>query len=465
MNTRMIQSGGASLRRAIPLVVFAVMFAAILGGSSLQLWQRHDELMLRQHQAWRALEGQYRNTLARAVWDVDQRAIQEHLDRMAQAEGVVYAQIDISVGFQLQAVHVGLSRDQADQLIELPLTVQEEHFPAHEAARLRLGVSEGLVREQFVREQLVPHVAFSLLLALLASLFLSAALHWRVLRPLKGLLQFTEQYDIRQPAAREEVLQHAALQDQPAEFHLLVRRLADLSESLREHQIRESHAQRILQDTVEERTRALRLAQADLEQRNAALQVLSLTDPLTGLGNRRALDEALLKTVSYLHREGGHLAVLMCDLDHFKRINDRLGHEGGDRILQRFATVVREVCRRPHDLAARFGGEEFVVLMPGPDAADARQMAERLRLAFRQRSWMDPGGEALDPMLRPTVSIGVATGHLQGAFGESPRHAFSPERLTQHWLDVADQALYEAKRTGRDRCVVHEVPPLSGPQA
>ena len=154
-----------------------------------------------------------------------------------------------------------------------------------------------------------------------------------------------------------------------------------------------------------------RLAQADLEQRNAALQVLSLTDPLTGLGNRRALDEALLQDgLPPASRKAATSPVLMCDLTTSKRINDRLGHGKGGPILQRFATVVRERSAGGHyDLAARFGGEEFVVLMPGPDAADARQMAERLRLAFRQRSWMDPGGEALDPTLRPTVSIGVAS--------------------------------------------------------
>ncbi|MBO0902262.1 PleD family two-component system response regulator [Jiella sonneratiae] len=155
---------------------------------------------------------------------------------------------------------------------------------------------------------------------------------------------------------------------------------------------------------------------------------LAVTDPLTGLHNRRFLDIHLGRAAA----SGGGFALALFDIDHFKRINDGFGHDAGDAVLREFARRLKAETRAS-DLACRFGGEEFAVLMPGADAATAAGVAERIRLAVSDAAFpVDGEGLAV------TVSAGVAVaeGPAEGAAGILKR---------------ADTALYEAKRAGRNR--------------
>jgi len=159
------------------------------------------------------------------------------------------------------------------------------------------------------------------------------------------------------------------------------------------------------------------------------------TDPLTGAGNRRRASRALAAGLARAERTGGNLAVLALDLDHFKRVNDNLGHQTGDAVLQAFVAMLGERVRA-YDTVARMGGEEFVILFPGLDVVEARLVAERILAATP---------EACEPHLegryRQTVSAGIAL---------YPDHATYGDAL----LRKADAALYEAKREGRNRVVV-----------
>ena len=177
----------------------------------------------------------------------------------------------------------------------------------------------------------------------------------------------------------------------------------------------------------------LELAQINLklQQREAQILATSLTDPLTGTGNRRRLEQALATEVNRAERTGGSLCAFMADLDHFKRVNDRYGHEAGDKVLAAFGEILRQRTRAT-DIAARFGGEEFVVLMPTTDLANATAIAERIRAAIAELQ--------TELLLEPiTASFGV----VERLAGE-PAHAL---------LRRADVALYEAKRQGRNRVV------------
>lgn len=156
----------------------------------------------------------------------------------------------------------------------------------------------------------------------------------------------------------------------------------------------------------------------------AALNTAALCDPLTGLANRRALEEAKLPA-SY--------SLIELDLDHFKQVNDSFGHDAGDRVLKLVARVLRESVRE-QDQTFRLGGEEFLVLLPEADQATALMVAERIRLSIHQ---LDLVGEA--PGGRLTVSLGVSTKSAQ----------FSTD--FSHQMELADQALYAAKGDGRDR--------------
>ncbi|HAW62569.1 MAG TPA: GGDEF domain-containing protein [Pseudomonas sp.] len=159
-------------------------------------------------------------------------------------------------------------------------------------------------------------------------------------------------------------------------------------------------------------------------------ETLARTDELTGLNNRRAFFE--LGERAFVHnRRPRPMAVVMFDIDHFKQVNDQYGHDVGDDVLRYLASVLRE-CSRPSDVLCRMGGEEFLVLLPDTDAAGARIAAERLLVRLRYTN--SPTGAPV------TASIGIAcsTSH------DSPDATFK----------AADEALYQAKRTGRDRVVL-----------
>jgi diguanylate cyclase (GGDEF)-like protein len=161
------------------------------------------------------------------------------------------------------------------------------------------------------------------------------------------------------------------------------------------------------------------------------------TDPLTGAGNRRRAGRSLASALARAERTGDHVAVLAFDLDHFKLVNDNLGHHVGDEVLQRFTRMMVDQVRA-YDTVARMGGEEFNIVCPGLDLLEARAVAERIVTATP-----DACAPPLQGGYRQTVSCGVAV---------YPNHAEFPDGL----LRKADAALYEAKRMGHNRVAVAE---------
>lgn len=176
------------------------------------------------------------------------------------------------------------------------------------------------------------------------------------------------------------------------------------------------------------------------------LERLATTDPLTGLGNRRRFDEHLDIETARAARSGEPLSLLLCDVDYFKRFNDRYGHPRGDACLASVAGALESAIRRPADLAARYGGEEFALVLPNTNMEGATNTAERVRAAVRALAIPHLDSEGRGCL---TVSVGVA----------SVTGAWTPVEI----IALADRALYEAKAAGRDcEVVVHdEHPPAS----
>ncbi|MBW8840216.1 MAG: GGDEF domain-containing protein [Sphingomonadales bacterium] len=172
-----------------------------------------------------------------------------------------------------------------------------------------------------------------------------------------------------------------------------------------------------------------------LEQACDALERVSRTDPLTGLANRRQRDNRLADEWERGLRSGGPLAVVAIDVDHFKRFNDAHGHSEGDRCLKAVAEMLQAGLRGPIDLAARHGGEEFMLILPGVDRDGAASIAERVRVMVATCS--SDAGFALPEKV--TISLGVAAIHP------------APGRSVHELTIAADAALYRAKMAGRNR--------------
>jgi diguanylate cyclase (GGDEF)-like protein len=187
----------------------------------------------------------------------------------------------------------------------------------------------------------------------------------------------------------------------------------------------------VLANEISDIGRELRQRNRELEEANRKITELSRTDPLTGLANRRRFLERLDPLLALAQRRDLPLCVAMADLDHFKRVNDTYGHEAGDEVLCAFAHLLRRECRR-EDLPCRFGGEEFVVLLPYTRADEGLVLAERIRSHFAAT-------QLLDGKVTATASFGLA--------------AVQPEDTAQTFIARADQALYQAKAKGRD-CTV-----------
>ena len=185
------------------------------------------------------------------------------------------------------------------------------------------------------------------------------------------------------------------------------------------------------------------MLQDELEQKNFQLNELvdevkkmAITDPLTGLYNRRHMNEVLSKEFQKAKRYGGNLSCLMVDVDHFKRVNDTHGHAVGDMVLKEVATTLTN-CLRTVDIVARWGGEEFVILLPATGLKQAQEAAQKVLRAMSSTRFEPIKDEPL------TVSIGISSS--------------SSKKLTTEDMIVntADEALFEAKRNGRNRIEVY----------
>jgi diguanylate cyclase (GGDEF)-like protein len=174
---------------------------------------------------------------------------------------------------------------------------------------------------------------------------------------------------------------------------------------------------------------------SELRLANEALASLARTDALTGLPNRRALEDELVRCASRARREKNWLSLVALDVDHFKKFNDTHGHAAGDAVLATMGRVLTEQCRKG-DMPARYGGEEFSVVLPNTNAVGANVVAERIRRALEASETGFDG-----KTLKFTSSIGVAS--AQGA-GVEPVAALAAR---------ADEALYSAKHAGRNRVV------------
>lgn len=211
-------------------------------------------------------------------------------------------------------------------------------------------------------------------------------------------------------------------------WRLLNQKLLDVEHSARTE----------LEFKVHERTAQLRNTMRELEKANRKLSTMSLNDALTGLHNRRHLDNIFPELCAEARRTGQPLTLALVDADHFKNINDTWGHGFGDTCLQFIAEFLTRHVKRPRDVAIRFGGEEFALLLPGTDTTGARKVCSALLADIANTPLLAPDGTEV----RMTLSAGIAS--------------LGPGEDQSQLFERADEALYRAKSEGRNRALLAE---------
>lgn len=177
-----------------------------------------------------------------------------------------------------------------------------------------------------------------------------------------------------------------------------------------------------------------------LRKRNEEIARLSITDPLTKTYNRRYLNEHLPATIKRASRYNHPLSVILCDIDHFKKVNDTYGHQAGDRVLEEFARCLRQFIRDDADWLARYGGEEFFIVLPETDLEGALKAAERFRVTISETPVLTDAGT-----IEITASFGAASVNFEKSQG------IVGQRTGECLIAAADECLYRAKEEGRNR--------------
>ena len=351
--------------------------------------------------------------LSVSLWDIEPEAIRRQLKEIAGQPEIAYVRLSEPSGHVFEAGNA--------QLRDL-LTPRALAIPYPDGRDGSIGTVEISANAQTLYQHVGEKVAvvvigygvFALVLCVLIALMLKI----EVERPMRHLARFTSEL------TPDRLTMPLMLSRRERPWHDEIDLVAD--------------GFRTLQDGIHAHVANL---DAQVASRTAQLQAaldeirsLTVTDALTGCFNRRHLDSRLAEETLRCHRSGYPLAVLIADIDHFKQVNDSLGHAAGDSVLRGVADVFKDAMRRRLDWVARYGGEEFVIVLPDTDIGRAVAIAERLRHGVETKRFAHGGHE-----IRVTASFGVAE-CLDSDDVES-------------LLARADAMLYRAKEAGRNRVV------------
>jgi diguanylate cyclase (GGDEF)-like protein len=409
-------------------VVFAVVLTSVLVAEVVLSAKDQVRQELAGH------EQVFKRALARALWDMD----------LPQLEALARGALDVPVIERVRIRDPGADRVLLDLAKPSDAATTPEEFASHRfSVRYQHATGSTLVGEaQFAASSatVMPRVQRSIAL-LVALAAVKALAMWFIFRWFARRLVRNPLAELTQAAVAVAPGAVGRIDMQPAtrravagtEFETLRDAFNALVERIEANRLRFAQLSGQLEEQVAARTRELQAA-------NERLGALAATDPLTLLANRRGFESFAAIVLAQAARSREPVALVSFDIDRFKAVNDAHGHEAGDRVLQALADALRTGSRTA-DVAARLGGDEFVLLLPKTGAAEAAEVAERVRAGFTAQPVMLASGREI----RATVSAGLAV--------SADGTASLAELLAQ-----ADGALYEAKRAGRDQ--VRAVPHL-----
>ncbi|SFL06958.1 GGDEF domain-containing protein [Methylorubrum salsuginis] len=418
---------GRSLAARLLRVILGCYLVVAVAVTGAQVAMEYRSAHRRLEADVRAMERTFGEGLADALWNFNKgvlRGILRGVDEMPVVTGV---EVRDEHGGLLESVGGSEDGQRWPSLFDRPferrfdLVYYDENRRPHRVGHWIVRSNDGIALDQ-VKETLIVILINSLLKTLALLAIFSIVVHRMVGRPLAEIAGFVTQLDIRTLGDRPLQLRSRGNH----ELHLLAGVFNLMTARLR----RAFDDNAVLLRDLQEANATL---QARVEERTRDLERLAVTDPLTGLGNRRALDEALAKAV---REEGAGLSLILADIDHFKAINDRHGHAVGDAVLVALAAALGAEARAG-DRLGRWGGEEFVILCPATGLAEAQGLAEAMRRRVAETELPGVG--------QRTCSFGVA----ERIAGES----------ADGLLARADAALYAAKHNGRDRVETADADP------
>jgi len=411
-------------------LVFTLLTVAVRTWSA---WQSHHAAMSAE---LAQIDQVFQRTLAKAIWELDRDALKDHLASAARVASVGAVRLEIRQANRpperSELLRPGWTPSKLAPALHRELVFEPYAGAREVVGQLSLEGDERVLWSR-LRSELIQIVVTQVIQSLLLASLVMWLFNRSVTVHVKHIARHLQQMSPQNLPQRLTLARSASQRD---ELSLLAAGVNQLQGSLSDYLARQHADERELSahrdrlaDLVQERTHALEVA-------NAQLETLSRSDPLTGLPNRRHFDEAKETEFRRAQRIGQPLSLLLCDVDFFKRYNDRYGHAGGDECLRHLAQALKATFGRAGELAARVGGEEFAVLLPGADAAAAHAAAQRLRLAVADLAI--PHADS-DAEAHVTVSIGMAQ--------------FEPASMDQFdtLFHRADQALYLAKRRGRNQ--------------
>ncbi len=428
------RAGSLGRRLVIATLAFGIVFT--MAAAALRTWQAWQANLASMTAELTLIDQVFQRTLSKAIWEMDRDALRTQLDSAAQVASV--GRIELRVQQSGRAPEVLESRRPGQSVSSMTPTITRElTYEPYPGASEVVGQLTLVGDERVLRERLRGEVLDIVLTQLVQSLLLAGLVMWLFNSSVTVHVRYIARHLKELTPA---TLGHALKLDRQSrrgdELTLLETGVNDLQHKLSTYLERQKQDERDLAahrdrlaELVDEQTTELRAANKRLEEQSRA-------DPLTGLANRRHFDE--LKDIEFrrAQRLGQPLTVLMCDVDFFKRYNDAYGHAQGDRCLQLVAEALKDNFARAGEVVARIGGEEFAVLLPGIDAAQARIAAERLRRRMETQA-IAHRDSAVSAIV--TLSIGLAQ--------------FDPATM-DHFdllLHQADQALYRAKSQGRNQ--------------
>lgn len=411
-------------RRVIRLFIgFAIALTLVLIAESV--WQQGKELQ----SELRVYERSFEGSLASALWALDWEKLNSVTDGIIQLPAIKGLRISFANPTH-EVLQMGTVPDeQAD----------DWYWRAH---RFELVHDQGFGREvigtvEFYSsfDHLLQRSKQQILLILALGLLKTLALGWisyavgrrLISRPLNEMTESIAASGIPGPLQLSAI---ARADIRGTELDVLARAYDELAIRARATQQELAQANETLEQRVRQRT-------AELEQANGQLERMSHTDALTGLANRRHIHRAAQNLIALSRRNGQPLALIVCDIDTFKHVNDEHGHEIGDRAICHVADCLRSAVREI-DVVARFGGDEFVLLLPGVTSAEAQIVANRLRDLVAAANILDTDGQHLCL----TLSCGIAEWQSQ-------------ETRFEDLFQRADACLYRAKNNGRDQVICH----------